>query len=731
MSVLLKGLKFTPTPEKSNDEQLSNDIAEFHRKIKLKEYFYCNENIEQDDSLVRNNSYFEPPRGRNQRLDEYIDMTKVIPRNDPQRKTSFNITRNERKAIDNLAKDTSIVIKEADKGGGIVIMNKEFYKRKLLQMLDDKSFYKQIENQTTKDTMKKIKKVIGLAKEITRHELNYLLDFECKPSMFYGLPKIHKSQLINNKCTQIDGEYLELLEPEDLTFRPIVAGPACETHRLSNLIDILLKPFIEKVKSYVRDDIDFLKHIPENVPQNTLLVTFDVVSLYTNISHDLGLKAIDRWLTNYPELIHKRFSKEFILESIKVILENNNFYFNDIMFNQVRGTAIGTKFAPTYATLVLAYLEEMLYSQTEIEFDKELADYIKDNWKRFLDDCFILWSKGEENLKKFHSILNNLHPDLKFTIEYNDERLPFLDVLLIKSNNRISTDIFFKETDSKQYLNFQSCHPKHTKTSIPYNLARRICTIVSDQSQKEKRLSELSNSLQKRNYPDTVISEGIKKAKSIPRNTLLSTQTQNKEEVLPYVSTFNPNNTEMFGILKSNMHILTNDQTMREALSESKIIKSKRQPPNLKRLITKAKFTEQQIKTTNKVYKCKRPNCALCECIEEGNSYNFNGKVFYVNETMSCDVKNVIYVMKCNGCKELYIGQTGDKLRTRRTIHAQQIRDPSTRQIPLSEHIDNCSQNNPKFQMFPFFKMRTESISARLAKEKHFIRCFKPKLNVL
>ena len=171
------------------------------------------------------------------------------------------------------------------------------------------------------------------------------------------------------------------------------------------------------------------------------------------------------------------------------------------------------------------------------------------------------------------------------------------------------------------------------------------------------------------------------------------------------------------------MHSLTDDQTMREALSGSKIIKSKRQPPNLKRLITKAKFTEQQIKTTIKVFKRNRPNCALCEYIEEGNSYNFNGKVFYVNETMSCDVKNVIYVMKCNGCKELYIGQTGDKLCTRRTIHAQQIRDPSTRQIPLSGHIDICSQNNPKFQMFPFFKIRTESISARLAKEKHFIRC--------
>ena len=148
------------------------------------------------------------------------------------------------------------------------------------------------------------------------------------------------------------------------------------------------------------------------------------------------------------------------------------------MYTQVRGTAMGSKFAPTYATLVLAYLKEKLYVQTEIKYGKEFARYIKDNWKRSLDDCFILWTKGEENLKTFHSLLNELHSDLKFTIEYSNKRLPGLDVLLIKSSNRISTDIFFKETDSKQYLNFYSCHPKHTKTSIPYNLARRICTIL-------------------------------------------------------------------------------------------------------------------------------------------------------------------------------------------------------------------------------------------------------------
>ena len=50
------------------------------------------------------------------------------------------------------------------------------------------------------------------------------------------------------------------------------------------------------------------------------------------------------------------------------------------------------------------------------------------------------------------------------------------------------------------------------------------------------------------------------------------------------------------------------------------------------------------------------------------------GKIFFVKETMSCDVKDVIYALQCNGCQEYYIGQTGDKLRSRRTVHAQQIR---------------------------------------------------------
>ena len=165
-------------------------------------------------------------------------------------------------------------------------------------------------------------------------------------------------------------------------------------------------------------------------------------------------------------------------------------------------------------------------------------------------------------------------------------------------------------------------------------------------------------------------------------------------------STFNPKDPEMYHVIIENKPILQEDETMRNILSKFKFIKSKRQPYNLKRVLTKAKFSSKQGK---EVKKCKRPNCGLCIHLLEESSITFNcGINFKVHENMSCDVKNVIYVMKCRGCGEEYIGETGNFLRKRVTVHNQQIRDPSTRMLKVSEHIDNCAKHlNPKIFHFP------------------------------
>ena len=169
---------------------------------------------------------------------------------------------------------------------------------------------------------------------------------------------------------------------------------------------------------------------------------------------------------------------------------------------------------------------------------------------------------------------------------------------------------------------------------------------------------------------------------------------------------------------------------MRKILSNYKFIKSKRQPYNLKRLLTKAKFTSNYI---CEVRKCTKPNCGLCIHLLEGNSFQFNcGMKSKVHEDMTCEVKNVIYVMKCRGCGEEYIGETGNFLRKRVTIHNQQIRDPRTRMLRVSGHIDECANHlNPKYYIFPFYKMYLESTTLRRAKEKWFINTLKPKLNGL
>ena len=203
---------------------------------------------------------------------------------------------------------------------------------------------------------------------------------------------------------------------------------------------------------------------------------------------------------------------------------------------------MGTEVAPTYATLVLGCLEEILYEKIRTEKGKEFAKYIEDQWKRYLDDRFMFWQNSHEDLDLFEHMLNSLHKDLKFKIQTNCVQLPFLDILVMKEGTSVSTDIYYKATDSKQYLNFNSCHPKHTKINIPFSLARRLCIIISNKSTLDIRLKELTTTLIERKYPLQIIKSGITRALEIPRENLLRVHEKNEENITPFISTYSPKN---------------------------------------------------------------------------------------------------------------------------------------------------------------------------------------------
>ena len=150
--------------------------------------------------------------------------------------------------------------------------------------------------------------------------------------------------------------------------------------------------------------------LPRNVDFESTFVTFDVSSLYTNISHDLALEAISYWIDKHPEdLVESRFSKEFVMKGIELILTLNYFVFDDKWYLQIKGVAIGTKVAVVLAILTVGYLEIKLYTILPNYFSNDYCLYIIKWWKRFTNDCFILWKKSE-NLQLFEESSTHFIP---------------------------------------------------------------------------------------------------------------------------------------------------------------------------------------------------------------------------------------------------------------------------------------------------------------------------------
>ena len=78
--------------------------------------------------------------------------------------------------------------------------------------------------------------------------------------------------------------------------------------------------------------------------------------------------------------------------------------------------------------------------------------------------------------------------------------------------------------------------------------------------------------------------------------------------------------------------------------------------------------------------------------LKQSKEFTFSARneTFRIKHLMSCTLTNLIHVITSAGCGQNYIGEMGDVLRNRVMVHKQQIRDPSTRMLGVSKHIDEC-----------------------------------------
>ena len=131
--------------------------------------------------MLRNKSNFTPRRGKDQDLDTYIDTLTKFPINKIPCKQ--NLSRREKEALRNLKQDDSIILKEADKGGAIVLMDKLYYRDKVLEQLNDDEYYKKTNSNIDDAVTRDIKKLMQKYSEsFTEQEMDYVCNYEIKSS---------------------------------------------------------------------------------------------------------------------------------------------------------------------------------------------------------------------------------------------------------------------------------------------------------------------------------------------------------------------------------------------------------------------------------------------------------------------------------------------------------------------------------------------------------------------
>ena len=275
----------------------------------------------------------------------------------------------------------------------MVILDRDKYVAEAMRQLNDSEVYISLRDDPTVDMIRKVNgRVEKLHNDgyISQSTLQYLMvTNDATAGRFYLLPKIHK-----------------------------ISGCNTLTEKISEFVDSQLKPLVSQIPSFVKDTNHFLNKLKVigTFPDGAILVTIDVVGLYPHIPHDEDLTAVRKALDNRCD---SEILTNDIVDQVELVLKNYNFEFDGKHYLHKRGTAIGTRNAPSSANLFMHDLESKLLAWAPVK------PFI---WLRYIDDIFMVWTEGEEKLLEF---LKNFHDTIKFTFDWSRDCINYLDVQVI------------------------------------------------------------------------------------------------------------------------------------------------------------------------------------------------------------------------------------------------------------------------------------------------------------
>lgn len=157
-------------------------------------------------------------------------------------------------------------------------------------------------------------------------------------------------------------------------------------------------------------------------------------------------------------------------------------------------------------------------------------------WLRYVDDIFVIWPHGLETLETFLKHLNNIHSNMKFTMETEtNNSLSFLDVLITKSQNSFTHTVYRKPTHTNRYLHADSHHHPAQINSVLRSLIHRSIQLT-DHHNRPQELKTLKSALFQNGYNNSEIDRSIRQQQAHPRSTDSSSQdNESQKAFLPYI----------------------------------------------------------------------------------------------------------------------------------------------------------------------------------------------------
>ena len=367
--------------------------------------------------------------------------------------------------------------------------------------------------------------------------------------------------------------------------RPIISGCDGPTERISSFIDNILQRIAKTQKSYIKDTTDFINFIERtNVPENTILVSMDVTSLYTNIPQEEGIDTVcEAYETFYKK--DTLIPTHSLRELLRLILQENSFQFDGKNYLQTHGTAMGTKMAVAFANIFMSAVETEIINKSG---KKPLE------WKRYIDDVFSLWDTKREEIDLFILDTNRHHPTIKFTAEVSEKEINFLDTTVFKGERFNKDYVFdikthFKPTETFQYTHFSSCHAPSVRKGFIKGEALRLLGTNSSKSLFEENIKDFKSRLRVRGYPDVLVDKVLTDVQFKDRKSALSQRPKMRKKILPIVTQYNPSVPNLKKILMSKWHLIENQPLLKEIYQDPPIVSYKR-GKSLKDILVRAKL---------------------------------------------------------------------------------------------------------------------------------------------